>query len=209
MDFEIGTSFNAYVLFENNISTNGESYLVIFGKHVNGYFCCIPNRGWGCEMAEYDDIWYNANQLRSCGASQKAAENIAEAIKHSVEQWLEIDENPEQETTLEPEPPNEEVKFVPAKTLSGWHWRQYDDGSGCLESPDGERYFEYDINTQEYIDPRTGKWNFMRNYPGSTPFGEFKAYAENYVSEKILSKDKSANVDKSKKRRPPENLGAR
>ena len=209
MDFEIGTSFNAYVLFENNISTNGESYLVIFGKHINGYFCCIPDRGWGCEMAEYDDIWYNTNQLMSCGASQKTAENIAKAIKESVEHWLGIDENPEQETTLEPEPPDVEVKYVPAETLPGWRWCQYDDGSGHLENPDGEHYFGYDISTQEYIDPRTGKWNFMKNYPGSTPFGEFKADAEKYVSEKILSKDKSADVDKSKKNRHRDNLGAR
>ena len=72
--------YSAEVMFEANISVKGTGYLVIYGKHVNGYFCCIPNWEIGCEMAEPSDTFYNADQLRSVGIGSEAAKGIAEAI---------------------------------------------------------------------------------------------------------------------------------
>ena len=56
--------FEATVLFEATIDTCGSCYLVIYGRHVNGYFCAIPNFGISCEMAEPNDTFYNMERLR-------------------------------------------------------------------------------------------------------------------------------------------------
>ena len=55
---------------------------------------------------------------------------------------------------------NEGFTYRPAEHLpDGWGWRDHDDGSGSLVSPEGDSVISYDISTNEYkID---GKWNFM------------------------------------------------
>ena len=73
--------YDAEVIFEANISVKGCCYLTIFGKHANGYFCCIPNWGKGCEMAEPNDTYYNACKLTEVGFKKDIATNIAEQIK--------------------------------------------------------------------------------------------------------------------------------
>lgn len=52
MNYKIERKFKATALCEFSVTIGGFSYLVIFGKHINGYYCCVPNFGWGCEMAE-------------------------------------------------------------------------------------------------------------------------------------------------------------
>lgn len=84
MNFKLGILYQARVLFERTVNTKGEAYLVIFGWHINGYFCCVPNIGWGCEMAEANDVLYNMNSLIQCGADFEVAQSIAEAIKQTV-----------------------------------------------------------------------------------------------------------------------------
>lgn len=66
--------------FEISLSYNGFSYLVIYGKHINGYFCCVPGWKYGCEMAEPSDIYYNTLKLVECGADPDEANAIADAI---------------------------------------------------------------------------------------------------------------------------------
>ena len=73
--------YDAEVLFEANISVNGQGYLVIYGKHINGYFCCIPNWNIGCEMAEPKDTFYNSQRLQETGVSVKTANEISRAIR--------------------------------------------------------------------------------------------------------------------------------
>ena len=51
MGFKIENIFKAKTVFEANISIGGCTYLIIYGEHINGAFCCIPNWGWGCEMS--------------------------------------------------------------------------------------------------------------------------------------------------------------
>lgn len=81
MDFQVEAKHKAEVLFEVSIGVKGRAYLVIYGKHINGYFCCVPNWGWGCEMAEPEDVWYNADKLEGAGAKPEVAQALAEAIK--------------------------------------------------------------------------------------------------------------------------------
>ena len=68
----------------------------------------------------------------------------------------------------------------------GWVWIDYDDGSGYLESPNGEEYVIYDFCTQEYKYANE-RWNFMYEYPDRTSFYQFKTIIENDVLEKGLA----------------------
>ena len=75
------TIFDASVIFEANVSAGGNCYLVIYGRHVNGYFCAIPNY-WkiSCEMAEPSDRFYNERKLIDAGIYPNDAKEICKAI---------------------------------------------------------------------------------------------------------------------------------
>lgn len=79
----VQTKYGAKVIFEASIDTNGNNYLVIYGKHINGYFCCIPNWKVGCEMAEPSDTYYNFNKLVEAGIQEAAAKEIAKDISEN------------------------------------------------------------------------------------------------------------------------------
>jgi hypothetical protein len=90
-----------------------------------------------------------------------------------------------------PEAGNDEEDSVnrhPAKTLPGWVWVCYSDGSGHLEAPDGKSYFIYDRTTSEYMVTDGKEWNFFDGYPYATcSFGEFQAYAESRMQKQAAS----------------------
>lgn len=76
------THYPVTALFEIAVEPgDGNYYLVIYGKHINGYFCAIPNFKVGCEMAEPTDTFYNFEQLTVAGISDKAAKSIVRTIK--------------------------------------------------------------------------------------------------------------------------------
>ena len=79
-----GRLFEASVIFEANLEANGSSFLVIYGKHANGYFIAIPNWGVCCEAAEPSDTFYNAEKLRDVNFTTKTAHILANAIKKMV-----------------------------------------------------------------------------------------------------------------------------
>lgn len=62
------------------VNFNGNYYSVIFGRYINGGFCSIPNWAAGCDLAGYDDIYWNAEALSRTLKSKKAAWAIASAI---------------------------------------------------------------------------------------------------------------------------------
>lgn len=68
----------------------------------------------------------------------------------------------------------------------GWSWNDYDDGSGSLRSPNGNGYYSYDLQTQEYRLPYgKNEWTGMKDVD-ETPksLNEFKVYAEIDLKEK-------------------------
>lgn len=72
--------------FEVSFDANGSHFLVIYGKHGNGGFCCIPNFGIGCEMSdEPNDVFYNTEKLSGAGLAWVDAEAVAKAIKQAGE----------------------------------------------------------------------------------------------------------------------------
>jgi len=49
---------------EVSISHNGNSYLVICGKHINGGYCAFPKLNIAAELSGYDDDYdYNEKKL--------------------------------------------------------------------------------------------------------------------------------------------------
>ena len=52
-----------YPCYEFSFDYEGFSYLVIFGKHVNGWFICMPRNNVCCEAADPMDVPYNQGNL--------------------------------------------------------------------------------------------------------------------------------------------------
>lgn len=68
-----------------------------------------------------------------------------------------------------------------------WVWKDYDDLSGHLESPDGKSYFSYDWTTKEYKTTPESSWDsFIDADPTrDTSLSAFKKYAEKFVRNNI------------------------
>ena len=82
--YEIENIFKAECISEISVAVNGYSYLVIFGTHINGGFCCIPAWGVGCELSSHEhfgDIYYNSERIGKALKDKTAGRCIAEAIR--------------------------------------------------------------------------------------------------------------------------------
>ena len=78
--------YNIEALFEVSFDANGSHFLVIYGKHGNGGFCCIPNWGISCEMGDAQDVFYNTEKLCGAGLNGCDADAVAKVIKQFGEQ---------------------------------------------------------------------------------------------------------------------------
>lgn len=78
--YQIKAMYFGTVRFEISVDVGGSNYLVIFGEHVNGMFCCIPNHGISCEMTDPRDTYNNAKKLCFRDIPGTHAEAIADAI---------------------------------------------------------------------------------------------------------------------------------
>lgn len=98
-----------------------------------------------------------------------------------------------------------EKEFIPktkqAESLpKGWVWKMYDDGSGCLKSPEGKDYFSYDWNTGEYKVTPDKSYDFfmVENYETGGysigGFDKFQEYAEKYINENVLTNELNNQV---------------
>lgn len=67
------------------VEYNRYSYSVIFGKYVNGGFCSIPNFGVGCELSNFNDIFWNTESLYRALENKRVAKIIANAIADFAE----------------------------------------------------------------------------------------------------------------------------
>ena len=81
--YEIENIFKAECISEISVAVNGYSYLVIFGTHINGGFCCITAWGVGCELSSHEhftDIGFNAERIGKALKNSAAGLCIAKAI---------------------------------------------------------------------------------------------------------------------------------
>lgn len=73
---------------------------------------------------------------------------------------------------------------VPAETLeSGWYWKKYNDGSGCLVSPNNKDYMIYDLQTGEYQFQRDSHWSFFSTPEEPMASRDFFKAAEKTIKE--------------------------
>lgn len=49
--------------YEVEITGRGSTFHIIAGPHSNGHFLCIPNWEVGCELAAYNDIFWNSEKI--------------------------------------------------------------------------------------------------------------------------------------------------
>lgn len=97
---------------------------------------------------------------------------------------------------------NIEENLTPATNLpEGWTWRDYDDGSGSLKSPNGYSYYSYDLQTQEYRLPTfNNRWTDMKDvYDRPKSLNEFKIYAEKSLKEGVLQNNFSPKLSAEEK----------
>lgn len=66
----------------------------------------------------------------------------------------------------------------------GWHWVNYNDGSGYLQSPEGEHYFRYDLTSGEYCEMDRKHY---KSYHGK----DFKTMAELWVACDVIDSFKT------------------
>lgn len=76
---------NTKIFFEQELQFNGCSYLVIFGRHINGGFIAIPNWNISAELSADGSILYNAEKLEQSGLEPATALTIATHIKETLE----------------------------------------------------------------------------------------------------------------------------
>ena len=67
------------------IGYNGNYYSVIFGKYTNGGFFSIPNWNTGGELADFSDVFWNAESIGRSLENKKAGQAIAEAIRDKMQ----------------------------------------------------------------------------------------------------------------------------
>lgn len=66
------------------IECNGSYYSVIFGEYVNGGFFSIPNWSAGGELADFSDVFWNAERISRSLSDKKTGQVIAEAIRDQM-----------------------------------------------------------------------------------------------------------------------------
>lgn len=79
---------------EISIDFNGNNYLTIFGKHINGWFIAIPNWGVSCEAAEPTNTFYNYEKLHDHFIA-----NVALAIAEAISEYWKKAQEANDETT--------------------------------------------------------------------------------------------------------------
>jgi len=49
--------------YEAEISSRGTCFHLIAGHYRGGYFLCVPNHGFGCELAGFSDVFWNRERI--------------------------------------------------------------------------------------------------------------------------------------------------
>ena len=49
--------------YEAEVNAMGYSFHILFGHHRDGWFLCIPNWNFGCELAHPSDLFWNMDSM--------------------------------------------------------------------------------------------------------------------------------------------------
>ncbi len=66
--------------YEATLEISGLSYHLLFGRHINGWFICIPNWKIGAELAHPSDFFWNRESILRTGSRKDDALYIAAAL---------------------------------------------------------------------------------------------------------------------------------
>lgn len=70
------------------IDFNGNRYLVIYGKHINGGFFAIPNWNVGGELSDWlDDVFWNTESINRSLKDWEASEIISRCIAEDYKKY--------------------------------------------------------------------------------------------------------------------------
>lgn len=81
---EIRNEYKVTKIHEISVDFSGWNFLLIYGKHINGWFIAIPNWNICVEATNPSDTSYNIGKLSEAFNSDNMGKGIAEAIK---EHW--------------------------------------------------------------------------------------------------------------------------
>ncbi len=84
MKAEIRKTHEVSNTHEISIDWNGYNFLIIYGRHINGWFIAIPNWEVCIESSDPADAFYNSEKLAKALNKANAGVELANAIK---EHW--------------------------------------------------------------------------------------------------------------------------
>lgn len=87
MDCKIKNTYKVTETHELSIDWDGWNFLVIYGKHKNGWFIAIPNWNVCTEAGEPTDEYYNTTKLAQAHFHDTAPSVLAQAIKEHWENY--------------------------------------------------------------------------------------------------------------------------
>lgn len=81
-EYIIQEAFHTENVREISVDWNGNNYLVIYGRHINGGFFSIPNWGIGGELSSHwaEDILGNAARIDRFLEDKRASTQISMAV---------------------------------------------------------------------------------------------------------------------------------
>lgn len=81
MGVKIRNTYEILQTQEISIDWNGYNFLIIYGKHINGWFIAIPNWQVCTEAGHPTDDYYNTERLSRVIEIENAPSIIAKAIR--------------------------------------------------------------------------------------------------------------------------------
>ena len=79
--YKIEKTYAITQAYELSVNWNGFNFLIIYGKHKNGWFIAIPNWNICTEAGEPEDDCYNTTKLAKNNIHEVAPYFLAQAIK--------------------------------------------------------------------------------------------------------------------------------
>lgn len=81
------STYDVFEVYEVGVDLGEFNFLIIYGKHINGWFIAIPNWHVCTEAGCPDDEYYNASKLAFVIDDDDAATSVARVIKTH---WLNV-----------------------------------------------------------------------------------------------------------------------
>lgn len=144
----------------------------------------VINLSFEADEKDLRDFWYgfeyNGNEYDM---------NICDGSDYGNGGWIyPVDKEGHVDTVIFEQMDSVNIYSRERNNLQIWEWKNYDDLSGHIESPDGKVYFSYDWTTKEYQYTEQDIFDsFVDADPArDTSLAAFKEYAQNYIANNIV-----------------------